>query len=63
MASLSVKCPMCKKNVSWNESSLFRPFCSDRCRLTDLGEWADGKRSIPSDAEHDDTTAQDLDRD
>lgn len=63
MASLTVKCPMCKKAVLWNDSSLFRPFCSERCRLTDLGEWAEGKRTIPSDAEHDDTTAHDLDRD
>jgi len=63
MSSPSVKCPSCKKPVPWNASSPFRPFCSERCRLIDLGEWADGNRFIPSDAENDDTTAQDLDRD
>ena len=62
MAKLKVKCPICSTSVIWNDTSLYRPFCSERCKLIDLGEWADGKRSIPSDAEHDDTTASDLDR-
>ncbi|MBQ74421.1 MAG: DNA gyrase inhibitor YacG [Gammaproteobacteria bacterium] len=62
MADVIVKCPICTKAVAWIESSTYRPFCSDRCRLIDLGEWADGKRSIPTDAEHDDVTASDLDR-
>ena len=35
-----VKCPTCHKEVEWSEKSKFRPFCSDRCRLIDLGEWA-----------------------
>ena len=36
----SVKCPTCGKQVLWDESSHWRPFCSERCRLIDLGEWA-----------------------
>lgn len=60
MADVIVKCPTCEKAVAWVASSKFRPFCSDRCRLIDLGEWADGKRSIPSDADHDDVTESDL---
>jgi len=43
-----VKCPNCKKPVEWSEKSLFRPFCSERCRLIDLGSWADGSYAIPS---------------
>ena len=42
-----VKCPTCQKQVEWSESSTFRPFCSDRCRLIDLGEWASEKHAIP----------------
>ena len=42
-----VKCPTCKKQVEWTEASTFRPFCSDRCRLIDLGEWASEKHAIP----------------
>ncbi|HJL61838.1 MAG TPA: DNA gyrase inhibitor YacG [Pseudomonadales bacterium] len=63
MSELTVKCPNCQKIVPWNSQSTYRPFCSERCRLIDLGEWADGKRFIPSDAENDDVTASDLDRD
>tara|TARA_Y100001934_G_scaffold267498_1_gene348270 strand:+ start:479 stop:679 length:201 start_codon:yes stop_codon:yes gene_type:complete len=64
MADVIVKCPTCDKAVAWIAASKFRPFCSDRCRLLDLGEWADGNRSIPSDPEHDDVTEADLnDRD
>lgn len=42
-----VKCPTCQKQVEWTESSTFRPFCSDRCRLIDLGDWASEKHAIP----------------
>ncbi len=45
--SKTVKCPTCKKTVSWVETSLFRPFCSERCRLIDLGEWASENHAIP----------------
>ena len=43
-----VKCPTCGKEVEWSEESKWRPFCCDRCRLIDLGEWVDGSRSIPA---------------
>ncbi len=38
--SKTVKCPTCQKQVEWSTSSIYRPFCSKRCRLIDLGEWA-----------------------
>ena len=60
MVNLIVKCPTCDKAVAWVDSSKFRPFCSDRCRLIDLGEWAEGKRFSPSDADHDDVTESDI---
>lgn len=41
-----VKCPTCKKEVEWIEKSTFRPFCSKRCRLIDLGDWASEKHAI-----------------
>ena len=62
MANVIVKCPTCEKTVAWIPSSKSRPFCSDRCRLLDLGEWANGNRTIPADAEHDDVTASDLNK-
>ncbi|RLM28123.1 DNA gyrase inhibitor YacG [Brenneria alni] len=44
----TVKCPTCKKMVIWNKKSVYRPFCSKRCQLIDLGEWADEEKRIPS---------------
>lgn len=44
--TLEVSCPQCKKNVLWQQSSEFRPFCSKRCQLIDLGEWADESNKV-----------------
>lgn len=60
MPSPTVACPTCDKRVVWQPDSIYRPFCSERCQLTDLGEWAAGKRFIPVDPDHDDITAEDL---
>lgn len=46
MASI-VKCPTCRRDVEWTPKSQFRPFCSDRCRLIDLGAWFSEKHAIP----------------
>jgi len=32
-------CPYCKKPAQW-EGNAFRPFCSERCKMIDLGKWA-----------------------
>ena len=45
-AELIVQCPSCKKPVKWAASSQFKPFCSERCRLIDLGEWASERHVI-----------------
>ena len=42
-----VNCPACDIEVSWREINHFRPFCSERCRLIDFGEWAKEERIIP----------------
>jgi uncharacterized protein len=47
MSEITVKCPTCQTTVVWGPQSAFRPFCSDRCRLIDLGEWASESRRIP----------------
>jgi len=38
-------CPVCKKEVERNSD--FFPFCGERCKLIDLGNWADGSYAIP----------------
>lgn len=45
--TFSVACPICKKPVIWSPQSPYRPFCSKRCQLIDLGEWADEEKAIP----------------
>ncbi len=42
-----VPCPTCGRAVLWTPESRFRPFCSERCRLIDLGEWLTEGRVIP----------------
>lgn len=41
-----VQCPTCHKVVAFDKSNPFRPFCSERCKLIDLGEWADEEHTI-----------------
>lgn len=44
---LLAKCPTCGKPVPWGDESPWRPFCSERCRLIDLGEWLGEEKRIP----------------
>ncbi len=48
--SLIVKCPTCKKSVPWLAEQTFKPFCCDRCKLIDLGEWAMEEKRIAGEA-------------
>lgn len=43
---MKVNCPTCQKDVEWSDASPNRPFCSKRCQLVDLGEWADEEHNI-----------------
>ena len=43
-------CPTCGRPIEWTEAYPFRPFCSERCRLIDLGAWMRGERAIPGEA-------------
>ncbi|MDD5216279.1 MAG: DNA gyrase inhibitor YacG [Methylococcales bacterium] len=42
-----VKCPNCKTSVEWTSENAFKPFCSERCKLIDLGEWFFEEKRIP----------------
>jgi uncharacterized protein len=46
----TVKCPTCRRPVEWAPDSPYRPFCSERCRLIDLGAWFDEKHRIPDES-------------
>ncbi len=51
----TVPCPTCKQSVIWGNESPYRPFCSKRCQLIDLGEWAEEEKRIPSTPEQTDS--------
>lgn len=44
---LIVKCPNCGRPVPWIAEQKFKPFCCERCKLIDLGEWAMEEKKIP----------------
>ncbi|HSU69106.1 MAG TPA: DNA gyrase inhibitor YacG [Tepidisphaeraceae bacterium] len=47
---MATPCPICKKPVEPPPDESTRsafPFCSDRCKLIDLGRWLDGKYQVP----------------
>jgi endogenous inhibitor of DNA gyrase (YacG/DUF329 family) len=48
----SIQCPTCEKLGTWKPENAFRPFCSYRCKLIDLGEWADEGHRIPGEPAH-----------
>jgi len=43
--SMKITCPICKTMTTWEENP-DRPFCSERCRLIDLGKWASGEYQL-----------------
>jgi uncharacterized protein len=45
--SIEIKCPRCGQKTVYSTVNKFRPFCSERCKLIDLGDWASNKFAIP----------------
>ncbi|ENV38773.1 DNA gyrase inhibitor YacG [Acinetobacter venetianus] len=40
-------CPRCGEASTW-EGNEYRPFCSERCKLIDLGAWASEEYKLPT---------------
>ncbi len=48
MATLRyVACPQCGKPAEWSPQNRSRPFCSERCKMIDLGAWASESYRVP----------------
>lgn len=43
----TVRCPQCGGPSAYSPENRFRPFCSERCKLIDLGHWANESYRIP----------------
>jgi uncharacterized protein len=54
------RCPFCRRETSW-EDNPWRPFCSERCQLIDLGKWASEEYRVPQATPSDDLIS-DFDR-
>lgn len=54
-----IHCPTCGKPNTWVAHNVFRPFCSDRCKLIDLGEWASERHRIPTEEKPTDENGSD----
>lgn len=63
----TIPCPQCQKIVDISEKTPYRPFCSERCRLIDLGAWANedyqiaGKKPSEENGEFNDTMDETVD--
>lgn len=44
---MKIRCPVCRKIIEYSTDSQWRPFCSERCRLVDLGQWLEESYAIP----------------
>ncbi|WP_317199466.1 DNA gyrase inhibitor YacG [uncultured Psychrobacter sp.] len=42
-------CPRCGKQTAWQGNSS-KPFCSERCKLIDLGAWASEEYTLPAES-------------
>lgn len=45
----TVTCPTCGGRSIFSPANRFRPFCSERCKLIDIGAWANETFRVPSD--------------
>ncbi|OGW36269.1 MAG: DNA gyrase inhibitor YacG [Nitrospirae bacterium RBG_13_39_12] len=43
---MKIICPICRSKTTWEENP-WRPFCSERCKLVDLGKWVSEEYKIP----------------
>jgi len=57
-----VQCPTCQQDVVWQAESEYRPFCSKRCQLIDLGEWASESNRIGQAPQVSEISEADLDK-
>jgi endogenous inhibitor of DNA gyrase (YacG/DUF329 family) len=56
-----VSCPRCGAQVAWSTENSYRPFCSERCKLIDLGDWAMEKFRVPAEEDKDAPDAEEQD--
>jgi hypothetical protein len=56
-----VDCPICGRKSEFSPANRWRPFCSERCKMIDLGVWATGGYAIGSETSTDDQADDSVD--
>ena len=51
---MKYKCPNCNKIIDLSSKNIFRPFCSERCKLIDFGSWASEENIVSRPIESED---------
>lgn len=44
----TVPCPRCGAPAAFGAANKWRPFCSERCKAIDLGDWANERYRVPA---------------
>lgn len=47
-----INCPNCNAAILWSDLYPHRPFCSQRCKLIDFGDWAMERFAIAGELQH-----------
>jgi endogenous inhibitor of DNA gyrase (YacG/DUF329 family) len=55
----NVPCPRCGAPAAFTPANQWRPFCSERCKLVDLGDWASERYKVPLDEQGSEAPAPD----
>jgi uncharacterized protein len=56
---MKIKCPRCGQETEMTENP-FRPFCGERCKAIDLGNWISGTYRIPEERSDEDTEIESI---
>jgi uncharacterized protein len=51
MTTVTARCPQCQKPSLISRENTYRPFCSKRCKLIDLGEWFSDRYGLPAESQ------------
>jgi uncharacterized protein len=60
---MEVKCPRCGNIAQFAPENKYRPFCSQRCAVLDLGAWADEKYRVPDSVQESESVNENSDDD
>ena len=47
----TITCPRCQKQTEWSSDNPYRPFCSNRCKMSDLDGWLTEEYALPANDE------------